>query len=302
MATRFRDVDKVVFGSTEIKCVNSVTVAFGSDVLRGRCSAAISERYQGLSNLSVEVTVEAGDPFLPIHPGDKGEIVFVIPGAIATSGIPSDGIEVTVDSCVCTTHSGRVEKDALASGTYVFRGQSPDGLSSPVVIGFGSPSDDDEIGPSSFIRDIASFVWAPLAGPGLTDSDFCPRSFEFSENSELLEDSCQGALWPEYVGITGLNLTASVTGRGIDVGVAAAGEDHGLGAKGSVSFTVSVGSDEDCTSLEPGGGVVLDNMNVNEVSFTATSGDFGEITISWVGHGASGELATVGLRAIAKFT
>lgn len=310
---RFRDVGEVTFdGTTTIECVNSVTIALGSDVLRGRCGSAVSERYQGLTNLNVEITVESADPFVDIHPGDRGSMIFFIPGTPSDTGLPGDGLSLIILDAVVTTHSGRIEKDALATGTYVFRGVSLDGVSTPLEITEDEPIADhlDSSTASSFIRDISDFEFDPTgdgAEGGLDSDDFCPRSFEFSENSELIEDSCQGEIWPTYVGISGLNLTATVTGRGIvpaleDLGgPTGTGGDLGLGKKGTITFSALVGSDENCADLESGGTVTLSNMNVNEVTITATHGEIAEASVSWTGHGVAGDETDETKRAIAVF-
>lgn len=316
---RFRDVGDVtiISGSfcdagtslTRLGCVNSITIALGSDVLRGRCGAAISERYQGLTNLSAEITIETNNPFINLHPGDEITFSFQVPEALF--GVPTPGIVITVFKAVVTTHSGRVEKDSLGSGTYVLRAVSPDGITCPISIADDTgTSVGSDAAPGDFIRDVADFTFSDASGGLVLSSvNFCIRSFEFSENSELLEDSCQGALWPEYVGISGLNTTVSVTGRGIktafeELGVDAAslgsvlGGSTCLGRKGTITFSALFGSDESCVGAEAGAPCEVRNVNVNEVNFTFTSGEIAEATVSWTGHGEAGEVDDCDKRAI----
>lgn len=298
---RFRDAGSVIFAGFTLGCINSVTVAYGSDVLRGRCGGAISERYQGLTNLNVEVTVESSNPFVDIHPGKKGALIIDFPSADPLTGLPGVTGMILSGDAVLTTHAGRVTKDEIGSGTYTFRGISTGaeaGLSPPFAVTSGA-SGSSGGAPKDFIRDIKSFSFDGSFAT-IISSEFCVRSFEFSENSELIEDACQGELWPTYVGVSGLNLTATVTGRNLRK--VEAGGERGLGSKGKITFDVLTGSEEDCASLVPGGKVEMDRMNINEINLSASTGEMGEISISFTGHGEVGEDGTNALTAIAKFT
>ena len=155
-------------------------------------------------------------PFVAgVHPGFSDDLGIFVPGAIFGSGLPSDGALISVEDVVLTSKTVRFERNSLATGSYTFRGVSiagvcPVGIAEGVSI--GTPA--EPAGPGDFIRDIADFGFVGGSGTIVAD-DFCPESFEATEDSELIEDSCQGELWPSYVGITGLNVTATITGKGV---------------------------------------------------------------------------------------
>jgi len=196
--------------------------------------------------------------------------------------VPSAGRTLSFASTTLTGRSGRITKDELASGTYTFRARSSDGLTIPVVVG-GAGAPFEPADATTFIRDIKSFAFS--GDPGISPGDVCVRSFEFSENAELLENQCQGELFPTYVGITGLNLEATAVFRDVVVQSPAGGLT--LGSKGTITMSALAGSTTSCIDLTPSGSVKMENMNINESTITARHGDFAEVSVSWTGHGTA---------------
>jgi hypothetical protein len=242
--TRLRDVGNVTIDGDPLGCAQSATITLDSEVLRARCGFAISERYQGITGLSLEAVIETLNPFADFHPGDFGILVVEIPSADPASGLPGLPDKLTMEG-VITNVVRRFVRNELSTGTYTFRGISSDGIECPIlyepsagggVISLGEPED--------FIRDIRTFTFAGC----ITTEEFCAESVEITEATELIEDSCQGQLWPTYVGITGLNVTVTATGKGIFHAFdCAAGAVPGfstcLGSKGIIEIGVDSGQE-----------------------------------------------------------
>lgn len=292
---RLRDVGPVTFVAASLGCPRSATITLDSEILRAKCGAAISERYQGITALSVEAVVETYDPFSDHHPGDSGVLSIGIPGALSTSGFPdpTSGITITIVGTI-TNVVRRISRNDLATGTYTIRGESADGITCPIEIATGA---DEETGGviSDFVRDIVDFKFD---GSAITRDDFCPESVEITEATSLIEDSCQGELWPTYVGITGLNATVTATGKGVKHAFdgATAGATC-LGRKGRIEVSVATGSGEDCASLIPGKFGHIDRANVTSLSITATHGEIATISLTWTAHGEAGEISDIAKRA-----
>jgi len=295
---RLRDIgDATFFGdeSGSMGCPRSATITLDSEILRAKCGAAISERYQGITSLSIEISIETLDPFADIHPGDFATFGITIPGAVDGSGLPGIGIGITVAGVVTGTVRRFVRND-LSNGTYTLRGISADGITCPITFLDGVPAIDSGAGPSDFIRDIVSF---DFDDGKITADDFCPESIEMTEAAELIEDSCQGQLWPTYVGVTGLNVTVTATGKGVKHGFDGGSSAFTcLGRKGRIEVEVAVGSDVDCASLTPSSDIaIVARANVTSMTITATSGEISTISLTWVGHGEAGEFTDESKRA-----
>jgi len=296
---RLRDVGRVVLGTDDLGCVQSATITLDSEILRARCGAAISERYQGITGLTVEAVIEALDPFIVgLHPGSTGSLSIFIPGTLTTTGVPEDGVDIFIVAGTLVSKAMRFERNSLATATWTIRGFSPVGDCPIAIFDAAIPDPATGAGPSDFIRDIGDFTFSGGSGTILAD-DFCPESFEATEGSELIEDSCQGELWPSYVGITGLNVTATAVGKGVKDAFEKAGTvDSCLGSKGELSFDVFVGSDDDCASLVPGGELCIERANITSLTITATHGQIATISLTWTAHGEAGEIGDVSKRAI----
>lgn len=306
--TRLRDVGDILLrldGSISVTgdslgCAQSVGLSLDSEILRARCGAAISERYQGVTSTSLEVVSETLDPCADFHPGDSGELSIVLPGAPSTSGIPTVGDLLTVNGTI-TNVVRRFPRNELATGSYTFRARSIDGVTCPITYVAGSGTlGVDGVTASTFVRDISSFEFTS-SGNDIDSDAFCPESVEITEATELIEDSCQGQIWPTYVGITGLNVSVTATGKGVKHGFdAATGGTTCVCNKGFLEMSVAVGDENDCAALTSLNKTIrVNNASIVGFSIDASTGEIATITLEFVGHGSAGELTDPTLRAVA---
>ena len=300
--SRLRDVGRVTLAvgtgggeGVSLGCATSLTVTLDSEVLRARCGYAVSERYQGITGLSLEAVIETLNPFIDVHPGGFGTLTFEILGASGPTGLPFAGTGITgTVTGVLTNVTRRFVRNELSTGSYTFRGVSSEaaalpGITCPLTLADGVASTSSPGAPSDFIRDIREFKFDEC----ITTALFCGEDAEITEATELIEDSCQGQLWPTYVGITGLNITVTATGKGVKHAFdCAAGGTTCLGRKGEIEIGVSVGSDTDCAAIvDDGRAIKVKRANVTSLTITATHGEIATISLTWTAHGTETEEA-----------